>query len=45
VTNSPSEGLQLFAELITGMVNEGSLEVRADRRGKMGKVKNQTPKR
>lgn len=39
VTNSPSEGLQLFAELITGVVNEGSLEVRADRRGEMGKVK------
>lgn len=44
VTNSPSEGLELFAEQITGVVNEGSLEVRADRRGrKDGKSKKSNP--
>lgn len=43
VTNSPSEGLGHFAELITGMVNEGSLEGKADRRVKRGKGKIKSP--
>lgn len=43
VTNSSSEGLRHFAELITGMVNEGSLEGRADRRVKRGKGKSKSP--
>lgn len=43
VTNSPSEGLRHFVELITGMVSEGSLEGRADGRVKRGIGKTKPP--